>query len=479
MAAGEPFLSGLLQVLLGSLASGELLDFAFHGGFQEKLKKWSKMLSTIQDVLKDAEQKQLTNGAVKIWLSDLRDLFYDVEDILDEVATESVRYKLMAERQASSNVVHDQVPSHFTCLNAIAVQLTVSAGSRINFITTRLEQISNRRTKLGLEKIFGGMSSTAQKKPLNSCFPTEFSVYGMDGVGKTTLARLIHDDEALKDFDPKVWLDASDSDFDVAKEALLNIYNCSWDSEEFNTLLKLREDLSQKRFFLVLDNVESKNIASQWDGLKFAFMAAAPGSKVIATTRDRNVAVIMGAAEYVKLNPLTDDDCWSVFVDHALPNKDFDASQNLELVRQKVFEKCKGSPLAARILGGLLYCEERSKWENVLNEKIWSLCGEDDDIISVLRLSYHYLPSHLRRCFAYCSILKNYEFEEIELILLRTAEGLIQQGEENQQSKDLGHDYFQELLCRSLFQQSSEDTSRFFMHDLINDLAQWAAGDVF
>ncbi|XVF24224.1 hypothetical protein REPUB_Repub13aG0109300 [Reevesia pubescens] len=505
MAAGEPFLiSGLLQVLLGNLASADLLDFAFHGGIQEKLKKWMKMLSTIQDVLKDAEQKQLTNEAVKIWLSDLRDLLYDLEDILDEVATESLRCKLMAaEIQASSNVVNHQVPNHFTSLNAIAVQFTVSTGSRLNSITTRLEQISNRRIKLGLEKIFGGLSSDAQKKPLNSCFPTEVHVYGrdkdkekilesvlrepssggnfsvipivgMDGVGKTTLARLIYNDEALKDFDPKIWLDGSDNDFDVVKEALFNLYNCSWDSGDFDNPLKLREDLTQKRFLLVLDNVQSTNIAGQWDSLKFAFIAGAPGSKVIVTTRDRNVGVIMGAAEYVKLNPLTDDDCWSVFVDYVIPNGDFGTSQ-LEPVRQKVTEKCKGSPLAARILGGLLYCEERDEWENVLNRNIWSLCSKEDDIISVLRLSYQHLPSHLKRCFAYCSILKNYEFEEIELILLWMAEGLIQQG---QQSMDLGHEYFQQLCCRSLFQQSSQDKSRFFMHDLINNLAQWAAGDV-
>ncbi|XVE51355.1 hypothetical protein DITRI_Ditri02bG0033700 [Diplodiscus trichospermus] len=465
MAAGEPFLSGLLQLLLCSLASGELLKFALHGGIQEKLNKWRKMLSTIQDP------------------------------------------KLMEENHASFNPVHDQLPSDFIPLNAIAVQFAVSSGSRINSITTRLEQISSRRTKLGLDKIIGEMSSNAPKKPLNSCFGTEFSVYGrdqdkkmildlvlgdrssgcnfsviailgMDGVGKTTLARLIYNDEALKDFSPKLWLDASDNDFDVGKEALWKIYNCSWDSEEFDNVLKLREDLSQKRFFIVLDNNQSKNIASQWSGLKFALMAGAPGSKVIVTTRDRNVAVIMGAAEYVKLNPLTDDACWSVFVDRALPNRDFDTSQILELVRQRVIEKCKGSPLAGRILGGLLYCEERSKWEDVLNETVWSLCDKEDDIMPFLRLSYHYLPSHLKRCFAYCSILKNYEFEEMELILLWMAEGLIQQGEENQQSLDLGHEYFQELHCRSLFQQSSKDTSRFFMHDLISDLAQWAAGDM-
>ncbi|XP_017974439.1 PREDICTED: putative disease resistance RPP13-like protein 1 [Theobroma cacao] len=450
MAAGEPFLAGLLQVLLGRLASDELLDFPLHGVVQEKL-KWRKMLSTIQDVLKDAETKQLTNGAAKMWMSDLRDLLYDAEDILDEVATEALRCKLMAGRQATTREVHDQVPTQSTFLNAIAVQFTVSTGSRIDSITTRLEQISNRRTILGLEKIFGGMSSNAQKKPLTSCFPTQFSVYGRDedkkkmvelvlrdrssggdfsvipivgmaGVGKTTLARLIYNDEALKDFDRKLWLDASDNDFDVAKEALLNICNCSWDLEGFYTLLRLREELSQKRFFLLLDNVHRENIAGQWESLKFALMAGAPGSKVLVTTRDRNVAVIMGATDYVKLNPLTDNDCWSVFVDHALPNRDFETSRNLDLVRHKVVEKCKGSPLAARILGGLLYCKERDEWENVLNGNIWSLYGEENDIRPVLRLSYHYLPSHLKRCFAYSSLLKHYEFEDIELILLWMAE---------------------------------------------------------
>lgn len=509
MAAGEPFLAGLLQFLLNSLASGELMDFAFHGGIQEKLNKWRKMLLTIQDVLKDAEQKHLTDATVKIWVSDLRDLLYDVEDIVDEVSTESLRCKLMAQRQTSSTVVHDQVPSHFTCLNAIAVQFDVRTGSRIDSITTQLQHISNRSIKLRLEKqLFGRMSSKAQKKPLNSCFPTELSVYGrdtdkmnilelmtrngssgdnfsvipivgMDGVGKTTLARLIYNDEACKGFDPKVWVDASCDDLDVANETLLNMRKWYCKEYQLNAQLTLRKEFSQKRFFLVLDNAQSNNIADHWEGLKFAFMAGAPGSKVIVITRDRNVGVIMGAPEYVKLNPLTDDDCWSLFVDHAFPNTEFDPSQNLVRVHQNIIKKCRGSPLAAMVLGGLLYFEERDEWENIINGNIWSLHGEEDaDIVPVLRLSYHYLPSHLKRCFAYCSISKKYEFEEIELILLWMAEGLIEQGEENQQCKDLGHEYFRELCRRSLFQQSTEDKSRFFMHDLISDLAQWAAEDL-
>nr|XP_023883941.1 putative disease resistance protein At3g14460 [Quercus suber] len=42
--------------------------------------------------------------------------------------------------------------------------------------------------------------------------------------------------------------------------------------------------------------------------------------------------------------------------------------------------------------------------------------------------------------------------------------------------EDLGGEYFHDLLRRSFFQQSSSNESLFIMHDLINDLAQWAIG---
>nr|XP_023923694.1 putative disease resistance RPP13-like protein 1 [Quercus suber] len=102
----------------------------------------------------------------------------------------------------------------------------------------------------------------------------------------------------------------------------------------------------------------------------------------------------------------------------------------------------------------------------------------NDDVLPTLRLSYIYLPSHLKRCFAYCSLFpKVYEFEEKELVLLWMAEGLIQETKENKPIEDLGVEYFLDLIGRSFFQQSSSNESLFVLHDLINDLAQWAAGD--
>lgn len=150
------------------------------------------------------------------------------------------------------------------------------------------------------------------------------------------------------------------------------------------------------------------------------------------------------------------------------------ARQNLELICKKVVEKCKGLPLAARTLGGLLRSKQRDEWEAILNSKIWDLLEDESDILPVLKLSYHHLPSNLKRCFAYCTILpKNYEFEEKELVLLWMAEGLIPQSKNNKQMEDIGDKYFYDLLSRSNFQLSSNsNSSKYVMHNLINDLAK-------
>jgi ribosome assembly protein YihI (activator of Der GTPase) len=73
----EAVLSASLGVLFDRLASPELLNFARQEGLEEKLDKWTKMLSTIEAVLDDAEEKQDHGRAVKKWLDDLRDLAYD------------------------------------------------------------------------------------------------------------------------------------------------------------------------------------------------------------------------------------------------------------------------------------------------------------------------------------------------------------------------------------------------------------------
>ncbi|GAY65124.1 hypothetical protein CUMW_238850 [Citrus unshiu] len=159
---------------------------------------------------------------------------------------------------------------------------------------------------------------------------------------------------------------------------------------------------------------------------------------------------------------------------------DFSAHQYLSDIGEKIVDRCNGSPLAAKTLGGLLRGKYDPKdWEDVLTSKIWELGEDKSGIMRALRVSYYYLPSHVKRCFAHCSLLpKGYEFDERQIVLLWMAEGLLQHKTDEMEMEELGRKSFQVLHSRSFFQRSKIDASRFLMHDLIHDLACWASGEI-
>ncbi|KAL7204508.1 hypothetical protein ACSBR2_017560 [Camellia fascicularis] len=517
MHIGEIFLTTFIQVLFERLASTFLPKFAGREPVHTLFNKWSGELAEIRAFLDDAEEKQIENRAVKMWLEELTDLAYDLDDILDEFAIEALARKLTPESQAADTKkrkLGDVIPTWCKAFNPTTIlpYFTRSSTSNIEEITTRLQSIFERGSQLGLEKIVVGESAKAwHRPPSSSSLIHESCIYGRDkekediidfllrdesndskvgvlpivgmgGLGKTTLAQMVYNDEVVnKHFDLKAWVCVSD-EFDtmrISKVILESITSKACEFKELDQVqVQLKQNLIGKKILIILDDVWDKKY-NDWNILKGPFNDGVSGSKIIVTTRDKNVASIMGTIQSHLLQLLSNDDCWSVFEQHAFGNRSMDANPNLVFIGRKIVGKCKGLPLAARTLGGLLWCKERDdEWEIILNSKIWDLTEQGNEIPPALRLSYHHLPSHLKRCFAYCSILpKDYEFEEEELVFLWMAEGLLQQQNGKKRMEDLGVEYFRELQSMSFFQPSSGgESSKFVMHDLINDLAQSVAG---
>ncbi|RVW88676.1 putative disease resistance RPP13-like protein 1 [Vitis vinifera] len=523
---GESILFAALEVLFGKLACPDLLKFARQEEVIAELEGWKRELRMINEVLDEAEEKQVTKLSVKEWVDDLRDLAYDMEDVLDEFATELLRRRLIADRAnqvATTSKVRSLIPTCFTGFNPVGeVKFNIEMGSKIKAITGRLDDISNRKDMLGFNMVPGveksgkrfasGAAPTWQRPPTTSLInepvhgrdedkkviidmllndeagESNFGVIpivGMGGMGKTTLAQFIYrDDEIVKQFGPRVWVCVSDeSDVEKLTKIILNAVSPDEirDGDDFNQVqLKLSKSLAGKRFLLVLDDVWNIKRYEQWNQLRAPFKSGKEGSKIVVTTRDTNVASLMRADNYHHfLRPLSHDDCWSVFVEHAFESKNVDEYPNLKSIGEKIVQKCSGLPLAAKMVGGLLRSKlQVEAWKRVLDSNIWdsSECG----IVPILRLSYQHLSPHLKRCFAYCALFpKDYEFEEKQLILLWMAEGLIHQAKgDNWQIEDSGTDYFNELLSRCFFQPSNNRKLRFVMHDLINDLAQDVAAEI-
>lgn len=95
-------------------------------------------------------------------------------------------------------------------------------------------------------------------------------------------------------------------------------------------------------------------------------------------------------------------------------------------------------------------------WKAVLDSEIWELDASKINILSVLRLSYNSLPSHLKQCFSFCAIYpKDYEMEKETLIQLWMANGFIPSNG-NGDLEAAGRDIFDELVWRSFFQNVEE-----------------------
>ena len=294
---GELLLSAAFQVLFDKLASSDFLTFARQEHIHSQLKKWETQLFNIREVLNDAEDKQITSSSVKLWLADLRNLAYDMEDILDEFNTEMLRRKLAVQPQAAvaaatTSKVWSLISTCCTSLTPSHVIFNVSIGSKIKDITSRLEDISTRKAQLGLEKVAGTTTTTWKRTPTTSLFnepqvhgrdddknivdlllndeSAVVPIVGMGGLGKTTLARFAHNDDAMvKHFSPRAWVCVSD-EFDVVKitkTILSAISPQSNDSKDFNQLqVELSQSLARKWFLLVLDDVWINNY-EDWNNL--------------------------------------------------------------------------------------------------------------------------------------------------------------------------------------------------------------------
>ncbi|TYH47107.1 hypothetical protein ES332_D11G388500v1 [Gossypium tomentosum] len=509
---GEAALSAFLELLGRKLLDSALNFVADHKQLHPQLKQWQSILPDIQAVLDDAEEKQIKNEGVKKWLEDLQDLAYDVDDTLDEFAYEELRLKLNnSQAQASTGKVRKLIPTCFTgtSLTPTSFLFKNSMIPKVKEITDRLNSLTTRRSSLGLTEILSQAPTSKGKQPRlqptsildgvmeyvgrhkektemiellkgdNSRGVSVLSIVGMGGMGKTTLAQLVYNDATInQSFDHKAWVCVSDN-FDavnITRTILKSIDPNSSDENDLNLLqVKLKEKLSGKRFLLVLDDIWNENY-DDWTILRSPFGAR---TKIIVTTRLQIVSSIVDSLKVFHLDKLSDDDCLSIFTQHALKARNFGGHLPFKEIGEKIVRRCNGLPLAAKAVGSLLRTVKyHQEWEKIYESEIWDLPEDRCGIIPALRLSYHHLPSHLKRCFAYCSILpKDYEFEEEEMILLWRAEGFLQQ-EVKLRTKDLGNQYFQDLVSRSFFQISNKDKSRFVMHDLINDLAQVVAGEV-
>ncbi|PRQ33685.1 putative winged helix-turn-helix DNA-binding domain, leucine-rich repeat domain, L [Rosa chinensis] len=257
----------------------------------------------------------------------------------------------------------------------------------------------------GVEEIMNLCSATDQGNDV-----VFVGIWGMGGVGKTTLAQAFYD-KISDQFRDKCFLknvrEISRRDGIVAltKDLLYNVLKRMdvYDSE-------IRHRFRRKKVLIILDDVDKLEQLQALAGSNNWF---GRGSRIIITTRDKQLLIAHHVDRCYKVKELKSDDglklfSWKAFQNDQ-PPKDF-----IELSHNFV-NYSKGLPLAIEVLGSFLCGQSLQEWESAFSRIQENL---HKDIMSALRISFDGLHEKEKQIFLdIACFFKGQDRDEVTILL--------------------------------------------------------------
>ncbi|XP_022852940.1 putative late blight resistance protein homolog R1B-16 isoform X1 [Olea europaea var. sylvestris] len=297
-------------------------------------------------------------------------------------------------------------------------------------------------------------------------------------MGKTTLTMNVFNDSYIKyRFDIRAWVTLFEQYRmrDILLSLLDDFVVTDHIREEDEELLKeyLYKNLKGRRYLIVVDDVRSIEV---WNDIKMLFPNDKNGSRIILTSRLRDVADYVNSSNaHHQMRYLDEEESWNLFNEKAFGKEN--CPLDLVDVGTKIAKNCRGLPLLIVVIGGLLSKGNKAKdyWEYVA-ENLNSIVAEEDDRCSeILNFSYKHLPSHLKACFLYMGVFpENYEIPVSRLIKLWVAEGFLKP-HELKSLEEVAQKYLGDLIDRNLIlvhQKGSINgkVKTCIMHSLLREL---------
>ncbi|XP_047045507.1 disease resistance protein Pik-2-like [Lolium rigidum] len=377
------------------------------------------------------------------WVKQLRDLAFDIEDGLLEFmllkgpwpwadADLSRVAKQIADLRVRVEALHERNTRYHACLRPDQHGDDDSEPALLD--DWRHEAIIGREgNKKALAKLVRRDGATV------------VAVWGMAGVGKSSLARMLYDDsDLITCFDRRAWV--------TVPHALDG-------AQEFGRLLQeqIGED-GEQRCLVVVDDVSSHE---EWEHVSRCLAANQAGGRVVVlvTTQEEDVArLCSGDGDVYELKPLPHKEaqkvlCQKVYKDakYKLPN---------DMVKQAKFilERCRGIPLAIAAIGGLLANRPKvsSEWTTLQEHIRPELESAALDVKRIISLTYDGLPYNVKFFFLYMSIFpKNHEIRRTRLLRRWMAEVYIEKPH-GMTLEQVAKSHYNKLINRRMIETSNK-----------------------
>ncbi|XP_028763132.1 protein SUPPRESSOR OF npr1-1, CONSTITUTIVE 1-like [Neltuma alba] len=256
---------------------------------------------------------------------------------------------------------------------------------------------------IGIHKRMAVVESLLDKGSNNS--GCQFiGIWGMGGLGKTTLAKALfnklHFTYEGSCFLANVREESKRYGIDALREKI--VWRLLGDKESHigNTIHPYTiSRLGRKKVFIVLDDVDDVEQLENLVG-RHEFGS---GSKILITTRDRQVLAGIKVVDVYVLDRLNPFEAFDLFSINAFRN-DY-ADLKIRKLAQQVTQYADGNPLALKVFAALLRGKNQEAWKNQL-EKLQKL--PLPEINHILRLSFEELDEETKNIFLHIACFVNY-----------------------------------------------------------------------
>ncbi|XP_022888397.1 disease resistance protein RFL1-like isoform X1 [Olea europaea var. sylvestris] len=302
-------------------------------------------------------------------------------------------------------------------------------------------------------------------------------IYGMAGVGKTTVAMYVHDKllEEPRFCGQVYWITVSE-EFTIYKLQNEIAVFLKLDLSDENGVKKRAAKLSQvlkkrEKFVLILDNV-----MKQIDLEDIGISEGMTGSKLVITTQSENVYQWMGCHRIIKVNTLPHQEALELFFNQLCR---VERHPEVERICNKMVERCGGLPLAlvklAKSMRGKNDIEDWRYTSGALENSCMGLAVMENDVFPILSDSYEQLSNtKLKSCFLTCSLYpENHPIPREELIESFISEKLVERSYKGLGAEiDQGHAILNQLEGACLLERASTDR-HVKMHYMMRSMAIW------